>query len=62
MPNPRRRTQAVKKNEASDARVTISIGLAERDAAARSPDEVLKAADRALYRAKAGGRNELVTA
>ena len=52
----------MKKNEASDARVTISIGLAERDAAARSPDEVLKAADRALYRAKAGGRNELVTA
>jgi diguanylate cyclase (GGDEF)-like protein len=62
VPNPRRRTQAVKKNEASDARVTISIGLAERDAAARSPDEVLKAADRALYRAKAGGRNELVMA
>jgi len=59
-PNPRRRTQAVKRNEANDVRVTVSIGLAERDAAARTPEEVLKIADQALYRAKAGGRNSLV--
>jgi diguanylate cyclase (GGDEF)-like protein len=62
VPNPRRRTQAVKRNDASDVRVTISIGLAERDAVARTPQEVLKAADQALYRAKAGGRNNLVMA
>jgi len=61
-PPPRRRTQAVKRNEASDVRVTISAGLAERDAAVRTPDEVLKAADQALYRAKGKGRNCLVTA
>jgi len=61
-PNPRRRTQAVKRNDAADVRVTISIGLAERDAIARTPEEVLKSADQALYRAKAGGRNTLVMA
>ena len=61
-PNPRRRTQAVKRNDASDVRVTISIGLAERDAGARTPVEVLKMADQALYRAKSGGRNKLVSA
>lgn len=61
-PNPRRRSQAVRRNEASDVRVTISIGLAGRDAVARTPAEVLKIADQALYRAKAGGRNHVVVA
>ena len=37
--------------------VTISIGVAESDDKLRTPDEVLKAADRALYRAKDRGRN-----
>jgi len=59
-PAPRRRTQAVKRSEASDVRVTISAGLAERDATARAPTEVLKVADQALYRAKANGRNCVV--
>jgi diguanylate cyclase (GGDEF)-like protein len=59
-PPPRRRTQAVKRSEASDVRVTISAGLAERDATARAPAEVLKVADQALYRAKANGRNCVV--
>jgi len=62
VPNPRRRTQAVRRDEASDVRVTISIGVAERDAVARTPDEVLKIADQALYRAKASGRNGIVVA
>jgi diguanylate cyclase (GGDEF)-like protein len=62
VPNPRRRTQAVRRNEASDVRVTISIGLAERDAVSRTPGEVLKIADQALYRAKASGRNGIVVA
>jgi diguanylate cyclase (GGDEF)-like protein len=42
--------------------VTISIGLAERDAVSRTPGEVLKIADQALYRAKASGRNGIVVA
>jgi PleD family two-component response regulator len=39
--------------------VTISIGIAERGGELRTPAEVLRAADDALYRAKEGGRNRL---
>ena len=42
---------------AGEVRVTVSIGLAERDARTRESDEVLKAADKALYKAKGAGRN-----
>jgi GGDEF domain-containing protein len=38
--------------------VTVSIGAAQARGAAH-PDEVVKAADKALYRAKEGGRNQL---
>ena len=38
--------------------VTISIGVAERQPG-EQPEDVLKAADEALYRAKKGGRNRL---
>lgn len=37
--------------------VTISIGVAERQADHRNPEEVLKSADQALYSAKGAGRN-----
>ena len=37
--------------------VTVSIGIAERDDQNKTPKEVLKAADKALYRAKNSGRN-----
>ncbi len=37
--------------------VTISIGVAERLADHRNPEEVLKSADQALYAAKGAGRN-----
>lgn len=40
--------------------VTISIGAAERNTQRPSPEQVLKAADRALYKAKQRGRNRLV--
>lgn len=39
--------------------VTISIGVAERDAGQRTPVEVIKAADQALYAAKGAGRNRV---
>jgi diguanylate cyclase (GGDEF)-like protein len=45
-----------------EAKVTISIGLAERDGELRQPEAVREAADRALYRAKSKGRNRLVRA
>jgi diguanylate cyclase (GGDEF)-like protein len=41
--------------------VTVSIGVAERDGTRRRPGEVLKAADKALYRAKNAGRNQIKT-
>ncbi|MBA1273304.1 GGDEF domain-containing protein [Pseudomonas azotifigens] len=42
---------------ASQVSVTISIGVAERQPAQRNADEVIKAADKALYSAKSAGRN-----
>ena len=41
----------------SQVSVTISIGVAERQGEQRTPDEVIKAADQALYGAKKAGRN-----
>ncbi|MGE7992563.1 diguanylate cyclase [Pseudomonas sp. NPDC089554] len=41
----------------STVSVTISIGVAERLAEHRNPEEVLKSADQALYAAKGAGRN-----
>jgi diguanylate cyclase (GGDEF)-like protein len=43
----------------SSVSVTISIGVAERSESLRAPEEVLKAADQALYRAKDRGRNRV---
>jgi len=40
-----------------EVKVTISIGYAERNEKAKTPDQVLKLADKALYRAKGKGRN-----
>ncbi|MET0606833.1 MAG: PleD family two-component system response regulator [Beijerinckiaceae bacterium] len=42
--------------------VTVSIGLAHLSAADNSPDDLLKRADDALYRAKTGGRNRVIRA
>lgn len=39
--------------------VTLSIGVANRSASMTQPDEVLKAADEAVYVAKASGRNQV---
>jgi diguanylate cyclase (GGDEF)-like protein len=41
--------------------VTISIGVAERDERNSTPQQVVKAADKALYRAKKKGRNRVKT-
>jgi diguanylate cyclase (GGDEF)-like protein len=41
--------------------VSVSIGLAERGRQQATPEEVMKAADAALYRAKETGRNKVCT-
>jgi diguanylate cyclase (GGDEF)-like protein len=41
--------------------VTISIGVAASGEEMRSPAEVIKAADKALYRAKQRGRNQIAS-
>ncbi|HXY78168.1 MAG TPA: GGDEF domain-containing protein [Candidatus Acidoferrales bacterium] len=42
--------------------VTISIGVADSSGAESRPDAVVRAADRAVYQAKANGRNRVETA
>jgi diguanylate cyclase (GGDEF)-like protein len=42
--------------------ITVSIGVAEPDEAGADPDDVIRAADQALYRAKRTGRNRICVA
>lgn len=42
--------------------ITISAGVASLPQHGSSPDDLIKAADSALYRAKAGGRDRVITA
>ncbi|MEN8200202.1 MAG: GGDEF domain-containing protein [Thermodesulfobacteriota bacterium] len=55
-PKKRKRKTSPKK-----VSVTISIGVAESGPKLTSPGKVIKAADRALYRAKKKGRNRVVS-
>lgn len=45
-----------------DITVTVSIGVASRKAGDASSADIMKRADDALYRAKAGGRNRVIAA
>lgn len=47
---------------AKELSVTASMGVASAMALGESPEDVVKAADKALYRAKEGGRNRVETA
>lgn len=57
----KKRQKRPRSNTAKQVSVTISIGAAWPDDSAGTPDEVLKVADNALYRAKKGGRNRVST-
>ncbi|SFX77805.1 GGDEF domain-containing protein [Marinospirillum alkaliphilum] len=46
-------------SQADSVSVTISMGVAERTSELNSPEEVIKAADKALYKAKEAGRNRI---
>ncbi len=58
---PRRRPKSGRGRGAAgkSLKVTVSIGLAERSGRRRQPEEVMKAADKALYRSKKAGRNRI---
>jgi GGDEF domain-containing protein len=58
---PRKKPDKIKVSKASQKKVklTISIGVAERNGKRASPQDVIKAADKALYRAKKAGRNRV---
>jgi diguanylate cyclase (GGDEF)-like protein len=57
-----RRQQPKKRRRKRNVNVTISIGVANRNDKTGDPWEILKIADKALYRAKNKGRNRVVKA
>ncbi|HEX7118467.1 MAG TPA: GGDEF domain-containing protein [Longimicrobiales bacterium] len=59
---PRKKPKKPKplRGERQVLRITVSIGAAERSPRLAEPEQVLKEADRALYRAKNAGRNRVV--
>ena len=59
---PRAKPKADKGRKSRQAiTITVSIGVAERNHRHASPDQVVLAADKALYRAKEAGRNRVST-
>jgi diguanylate cyclase (GGDEF)-like protein len=59
---PRSKPSAPKGRKTREAIViTVSIGVAERNNRQSTPDQVVMAADKALYRAKEAGRNRVST-
>jgi diguanylate cyclase (GGDEF)-like protein len=58
---PRSKPEKPKKSRGSrrKVKITISIGVAERNERNTTPEQVIQAADKALYRAKKAGRNKV---
>ncbi|NIP55687.1 MAG: diguanylate cyclase, partial [Phycisphaerae bacterium] len=56
---PRKKPDSKKNVASGKARlqVTVSIGVASRNDTKTTPENLIKAADKALYKAKKGGRN-----
>jgi len=62
-PKTKQQNEILKHKQAADKplTITISIGLAERSQDLISAEEVIKQADKALYKAKNNGRNQVAT-
>lgn len=58
---PRKKGDKPVKGSERSVKITISIGVAERNDDQRDPHAVIKASDKALYRAKSAGRNCVAT-
>lgn len=50
----------IEKNPCSGVKITISLGVSSLALNANKPDELINQADKALYAAKKGGRNQVV--
>ena len=61
-PKQKPESTSKKKTGKEMIQVTVSIGVATRDDKNTTPEQLLKAADQALYKAKKGGRNQVCTA
>ncbi len=60
---PKKRPKTIDKKQMAPAplSVTISIGVSDRKTGGVKPEQILKSADEALYRAKKAGRNQVCT-
>ena len=61
---PTKKSKIKKKKDSGSnktAHITVSIGVAEKNKDLKKPDNVIKAADKALYKAKKKGRNRVVS-
>ena len=54
-----KQTKKIKERDAKPLTITISIGLAERSSEFTNAEKVIKQADKALYKAKKNGRNQV---
>jgi diguanylate cyclase (GGDEF)-like protein len=61
-PKQKPESQKGKSSGKAQLQVTVSIGVATRDDKNTTPEQLIKAADQALYKAKKGGRNQVCTA